>query len=175
MIEQIHSRIRRMFDVPQMQNNIRGLWVEAMMCELLGEDWKYTGADWAAWDFERSDGLRLEVKQSAAQQSWGPTVTARFSIAAAKGFYPDGKTYIENPSGRRLSDIYVFAWHEGKDQRDVEEWEFFIVDSKLLAQGQKTIGLNAVRGLVAPVGASGLCEKLSDPETLPSRDVTNQP
>ena len=36
MNEAIFSRVRAMFDVPVMQNNLRGLWVEAMVCELLG-------------------------------------------------------------------------------------------------------------------------------------------
>lgn len=37
MKEQIHERIRKMFDVPVIQNNLRGLWVEVMVCELLGK------------------------------------------------------------------------------------------------------------------------------------------
>ncbi|WP_139193939.1 hypothetical protein [Pseudorhodobacter antarcticus] len=83
MNREIYARIRDMFDVPQMQNNLRGLWVEAMVCEILGSGWKHTGSDWAAWDLEREDGLRVEVKQSAKQQSWGTsTGPPRFGIAA---------------------------------------------------------------------------------------------
>jgi hypothetical protein len=93
-----------MFDVPHMQNSLRGLWVEAMVCEILGSGWKHTGNDWAAWDLERSDGLRVEVKQSARQQSWGTSTSLpRYSIAAAKGHYPDGKTYVDNASATRLT------------------------------------------------------------------------
>lgn len=89
-----------MFDVPVMQNNLRGLWVEVMVCELLGSKWQHTGNDWAAWDLEGPRGTRIEVKQSAKKQSWGASKNSpRFSIAAAKGHYPDGKTYIENASG----------------------------------------------------------------------------
>lgn len=69
--EQILTRIRAMFDVPVMQNNLRGLWVELMIAEILGPDWKQVGNDWAPWDLERSDGFRVEVKQAASTQSLG--------------------------------------------------------------------------------------------------------
>ena len=115
MNRDIYTRILNMFDVPQMQNSLRGLWVEAMVCEVLGSSWKHTGGDWAAWDLERQDGLRIEVKQSAKQQSWGTSTSApRFGIAAAKGHYHDGKTYIVNASGCRLADIYIFAGTTGR-------------------------------------------------------------
>lgn len=114
MFEAIFARIRRMYDTPHMQNNLRGQWVEAMIAEILGPGWRHTGGDWAAWDFEREDGLRLEVKQSAQGQSWGKSTSSpRFGIAAAQGHYPDGKAYLPNALGKRFADIYVFAWHEG--------------------------------------------------------------
>jgi hypothetical protein len=95
MKEKLLARIRNMFDVPVMQNNLRGLWVELMVLELLGDGWKHAGNDWAAWDLEREDGLRVEVKQSARLQSWGNSVSLpRFSISAAKGHYPDGQAYV---------------------------------------------------------------------------------
>lgn len=157
----IYARIRDMFDVPQMQNNLRGLWVEAMVCEILGSGWKHTGSDWAAWDLERKDGLKVEVKQSAKQQSWGTSVgPPRFGIAAAKGHYPDGKTYIANPSGGRMADIYIFAWHDGQDQREVSEWIFYVVDAKLLPNGQKSLGLRAIQKLTEPETASTLCSRI---------------
>jgi len=36
-----------------------------MLVELLASEWKSTGEDWAAWDLEHSNGLKVEVKQSA--------------------------------------------------------------------------------------------------------------
>lgn len=157
MNKEIYARIRNMFDVPQMQNNLRGLWVEAMVCEILGSGCTHTGSDWAAWDLEREDGLRIEVKQSAKQQSWGTsTGPPRFGIAAAKGHYPYGKTYIANASGCRLADIYIFAWHDGQDQREVSEWIFYVVDAKLLPNGQKTLGLRTIQKLTESVTASTL-------------------
>jgi len=155
--EQILKRIRAMFDVPVMQNNLRGLWVELLVAEILGPDWKQVGNDWTGWDLERSDGLRIEVKQSASAQSWGSSTTSpRFSIAAPKAYYSDGKTCVPNPSGGRLADLYIFAWHEGGDQRIASEWRFFVLQSKQLPRQQKSIGLRAIKNLTEEVCAEDL-------------------
>jgi hypothetical protein len=61
-----------MFDKPLLNNNIRGLLVEAMIASVLHPQWTWCSADYAAWDFESEDGVWLEVKQSAARQSWAP-------------------------------------------------------------------------------------------------------
>jgi hypothetical protein len=140
-----------------MQNNLRGLWAEAMVGELLGDDWTFTGNDWSGWDHERSDGLRLEVKQSARHQSWGTETTSpRFSIAGPAGSHPDGKTWASNPDRTRLADICVFAWQDGRDQRLVPEWRFHVIRADRLPLGQKSIGLSAIRRLAEAVDAPGL-------------------
>jgi hypothetical protein len=51
MFEAIFARIRRMYDTPHMQNSLRGQWG------------RYTGGDWATWDFERDDGDPLTSGQ----------------------------------------------------------------------------------------------------------------
>nr|WP_309504129.1 hypothetical protein [uncultured Roseovarius sp.] len=151
-----------MFDVPVMQNNLRGLWVELMVLELLGSGWKHVGKDWAAWDLERIDGLRVEIKQSARLQSWGPSIgSPRFSIATAKGHYPDGKTYVPNISGKRLANLYIFAWHDGEDQRLASEWQFYVVDAKELPKSQKSIGLEALKKLTEPVKSQDLLRQVT--------------
>jgi hypothetical protein len=157
MNSEIFARIRGLFDRPQIQNNLRGLWVEAMVCEILGDGWEHTGKDWSAWDVERSDGLRVEIKQSAREQSWGiATSSPRFDISAAKGHYPDGKTYVENVSGLRFADVYIFAWHDGADQRDISQWAFYVVEEKKLPVGRKSLSLQAIRKLASPQTAETL-------------------
>ncbi|WP_157084430.1 hypothetical protein [Sediminimonas qiaohouensis] len=162
MREEVLARIQDIFDVPVMQNNLRGLWVELMVLELLGSEWEHSGNDWAAWDLERNDGLRVEVKQSARQQSWGPSSgSPRFSIATAKGHYPDGKTYAPNISGKRLANLYIFAWHDGVDQRSASEWQFYVVQADRLPRSQKSIGRNVLQKLTNPVDATELLREVS--------------
>jgi hypothetical protein len=162
MKEKLLARLRDMFDVPVIQNNLRGLWVELMVLELLGSDWRHAGNDWAAWDLERNDGLRVEVKQSARVQSWGRSAgLPRFSIAPAKGHYPDGQGYVPNLSGNRLANLYIFAWHDGDDQRLASQWEFCVVEADRLPRSQKSIGWNAILRLAQPVKASDLAGELT--------------
>jgi hypothetical protein len=162
MKEELLRRIQTMFDVPVMQNNLRGLWVELMVFELLGSNWKHAGNDWAAWDLERNDGLRVEVKQSARQQSWGTSTSSpRYSIATAKGYYPDGKTYVPNLTGKRLASLYVFAWHDGGDQRMASEWQFYVLEADKLPKSQKSIGRNALQKLTEPVIATELLREVT--------------
>lgn len=162
MSDPVFKRVLSLFDVPHMQNSLRGLWVEAMIAELLAAEWRFSGSDYAAWDFERlRDGLRLEVKQSARHQSWGTETKApRFSIAVGKGHWPTPTTYERNESGVHLADAYVFAWHEGNDQRVVSQWIFYPVRSVDLPHGQKSIGLSAIRKLAKAVPASELKDSL---------------
>ncbi len=158
MYEKILSRIRMKFDRPIIQNNLRGLWVEEMICEILGNGWEHAGDDWAGWDLERSrDGLRIEIKQSARMQTWGPSKSAaQFGISTAKGYYLDGVTYIRLNSQKRLADIYIFAWHDGTDQRVVEQWEFIVVKAEQLPEHQKSISLSRVKKLNNAVKADAL-------------------
>ena len=109
-----------------------------MVAVALGSGWRWVG-DWEKWDLVRcSDGVRVEVKQSAAMQPWWeldetpkPSKPV-FDIAPHKG--------------KRHADIYVLAWHplydeKIADHRRVEQWEFYVVAEKNLRADQKTISL----------------------------------
>jgi hypothetical protein len=144
-----------------MQNNLRGMYVEAMVAELLGCGWKPSGGDWSGWDIQHEGGVRVEVKQSAKQQTWGEARTApRFDIKVAAGHYPDGVTYVVNHSGKRLAHYYIFAWHDGSDQRSPSEWNFYVVNSNDLPEGQKSIGLTQLRKLTKSVSWIELQSKI---------------
>ena len=58
------------FGRPLILNSLRSWIVEAIPKAHLTSDWNWTASDWAGWDFEHADGTRVEVKQSAARQSW---------------------------------------------------------------------------------------------------------
>lgn len=63
----------RLFDQPLIQNQYRSAFVEAMIEPYLARSgWRYVGDNWAGWDFEHEIGTRLELKQSAAWQTWDP-------------------------------------------------------------------------------------------------------
>lgn len=140
---------RRLFDVPLMQNSYRSDYVEEMLISYLRPDgWRHVGGDWAGWDFEHQTGARIEVKQSAALQSWhkqSPKVrTARFDIKARTGYWREGTTWM--PTNGRLAHIYIFAWHPVldtalADHREPNQWEFFVVPETELPP-RATVGIS---------------------------------
>jgi len=140
------------FGSPLVVNNLRAILVEAIVQSALGPQWKWCSTDYAGWDFEHEDGTRLEVKQSAARQSWSgkpkkPTAP-RFDIAARTGYWEDGANWIPRPG--RNAHVYVFGFHpitnDTADHRDPTQWQFFVVKTIDLPNAQ-SISLPSLRSL----------------------------
>jgi hypothetical protein len=158
----------RLFDKPLIENQYRSAFIEAMIeptLESLG--WRYVGDGWSGWDFEREGGKRpqdrLEVKQSAAQQTWSEGRDLRtkgaFDIAPRTGyFYEGGAKYA--PVVGRCAGTYVFAWNpvygSDTDHRNPDQWEFYVVPETKLPEGQRTIGLSKIKKLAVPITLSKL-------------------
>jgi hypothetical protein len=123
------------FGRPLVANIYRSLIVEAIVSKALSSQWTWCSADWAPYDFRHVDGTRLEVKQTAAKQSWNSSMPSRaqWDIAPRTGFY-DGPIWTKRPG--RNADIYVLAMHslyEGEiDHRDPSQWDFFILPTAAL-------------------------------------------
>src|SRR6478752_7089571 len=103
----------RLFMRGVVENRLRGDLVEELVrIKLEPKGWRHCGADWKSWDFEHPGRkLKIQVKQSARQQTWGPSLVAsRYGIAAVSGFY-EGNVWRQLDFPQRLSEIYVFAHH----------------------------------------------------------------
>lgn len=157
----------RIFDQPLIENSYRSAFIEAMIEPYLApHGWRFVGDGWDGWDFERTDGSKLEVKQSAAHQTWSkkskdiPT-RGSFDIAARKSSYSEGGSKHNKVPGRN-AQTYVFAWNPiygpETDHRNPDQWEFYVVPAALLPDGQKTIVLSKIKRLAVPVKL----EQLSD-------------
>ena len=134
-------------------NNVhRADYVEAMIVLALDERWLLISRDWdwAPWDLERDDGVRLEVKQSAAQQSWkthDPQANRSFDIAQRNGYWDQESRWHDGRA--RYADIYLFAWHPELDRniadhRCASQWRFFVIPEHQLP-AQKSISLNSLK------------------------------
>ena len=149
---------KRLFDTPIIQNQFRSTFVEAMLEPVLEKaGWKYTGDGWSGWDFERDDGARLEVKQSAAIQTWSKArnivTKGAFDIAGRTGYFFEGGSKWE-PTPGRPANVYVFAWNNTEDHSRPENWMFFVVPTSCLPP-QKTISLVKVKTLSTNAGQNG--------------------
>jgi hypothetical protein len=164
--------VSEFYDQPIMSNLTRPHYVERMIALGLANGWKLVSANWSGWDIENSEGVRIEVKQSAARQVWtdlpsfqGKPTKGAFDIAPRTGYWADdGSTWVKTDG--RVADIYIFAWHPvfdkaTADQRDPAQWKFYVVPEQELPTGQKTIGLNTVTGKWRPVGFEMLPQRVS--------------
>lgn len=96
---------------PLVQNNLRAIVVEAIVELALQPTGRWCGSDWSGRDFQHEDGTRLEVKQSAARQTWTAPAALRpprFDISERTGFY-EGAAWTARPG--RQAQLYVFALH----------------------------------------------------------------
>ena len=152
---------KRLYGDPVVRNDLRGELVEEIVGMALAPEWQLCGSDWGACDLRHSKSdLKIQVKQSAAKQSWvagsrGPSLP-RFSIAAKSGRY-DGLDWIAGES--RNADIFIFAWHGATgadcDHADPLQWKFFVVSEAALP-AQKSLGLPQLERLTTAVDFSGL-------------------
>jgi len=90
----------RIFDQKLIGNQYRSAFIEAMVEPYLEpRGWRYAGDGWSGWDFEHREGSRLEIKQSAAQQTWSGArqlvTRGAFDIAPRTGYYYEGGTKYE--------------------------------------------------------------------------------
>jgi hypothetical protein len=163
----INRVTRRIFGSKILRNDVRGQVVEEIIAMAPEPEWKLCSGDWAAFDLvHATNRLRIQVKQSAARQSWHkgdcPPPNPRFSIATKAGRWEDGDKWIEERS--RNAEIFVFAWHPvidaTVDHREPDQWEFYVAAERSLPQ-QGSISLAAVRRLSSAVDFDGLARAVS--------------
>jgi hypothetical protein len=153
------------FGRPLVTNVLRGQIVEAMIALAIEPDWKCCSADYSSWDFERADGVRLEVKQSSYLQTWAApahgVVKSGFDVAARKGRW-EGAVWVEEPG--RAAHLYVLAYHDVRDSsadhRNPEQWEFFVIPTTDLPP-VKRLTLGKAKTLTEPVRIASLRERIS--------------
>jgi hypothetical protein len=155
------------FGNPLVENSWRSHVVEMIVESVLSPEWKWSAEGWSGWDFQHVEtGLRLEIKQSAARQSWKGTPKRpsqpRFSIQTAKVHWTDGVNPKPLP-GR--AEIYVFAYHPIKndtaDHRDPSQWTFYVVRTRDLPAA-KSVSLSKLLGNI-PIQELARCVEAARP------------
>ena len=156
--------VDHVYNRPLINNVERADYVECLV-ELIMQSadprWRLTES-WDPWDVEHPNGARIEVKQSSALQSWSRSSPAntnpRFDISISEWCWvrcDQGEYHSVPTEGRRLADVYVFAWHEGSDReladhRNASQWEFFVLPESELPPSQRSISLNPLRRRARP-------------------------
>jgi hypothetical protein len=81
---------KRIYGRPTIENAARGFFVEEMIALVLEPDWSLCSGDYAAWDLIGPEGVRIQVKQSAARQTWkqAKPFAGAFNIASLRRWWP---------------------------------------------------------------------------------------
>ena len=153
-------------------NTVRGFVAEIIVGAALGPEWQLCSGDWSGWDFEHVTGCRLEVKQSAARQTWAAPKKPRppkFDIAERTGYWMGGAEWKKERG--RFAHIYVFAYHpvrdDSADHRDASQWLFYVIATNRLP-ARKEIGLLEIKALADVVRWDALQTVVGDMrKTLP--------
>ena len=159
----LSSLIDRLYGERIIRNDLRGELVEEIVGLALAPEWHPCGSDWGACDLRHEEsGLKIQVKQSAARQTWSPGPRgpgpARYAIAEKTGRYEGVDWFAE--IGRN-ADIFIFAWHgltgPECDHADPAQWQFFVV-AEVDLPAQKSLGLPHIERLATESDFSGLRE-----------------
>ncbi len=132
-----------------LSNAPRGVLAEFLVGHALGAV-DSPREEWASFDLETREGIRVEVKSAAYVQSWCQDELSQISFNIGRTWNEDG-TKQERPS-----DVYVFALLAERDKQkvnplDIGQWEFYVVSTSELDQAfedQATVRINPLREVV---------------------------
>lgn len=147
-----------------LSNTTRGIFAEFIVASALSIDITKVRNEWDAFDLKTNDDIKIEVKTSAYLQSWQQLKYSdiRFSTNPAKAW--DNEINKRSDISARSADVYVFCILKHKEKSTVNplnlnQWEFYVVSTIQLNNtigNQKTIGINSLKKLTAPVDYSEL-------------------
>ena len=142
-----------------MSNTVRGALGEYLVALAVGAADTMDGVqeEWAPYDVQSPDGVKIEVKTSAYIQTWGQAQfsTPQFDIEPKKA--PDSATNSWTTEKKRWADIYVFCLHHHQDQAtvnplDLSQWTFYVLPATTLDRavgGQKSIRISRLQQIGA--------------------------
>ncbi len=153
-------------------NVFRGVLAEFLVAKALGITDR-PRVEWAPWDLETKDGVRIEVKSASPYQTWGQGRPSGLRFAMGPTTAWDDERGVYEKEKRRQAQVYVFAVlnrhgsKESTDPLDLDQWEFFIVPTKILDQqyGDRTgIPLSELENTlhIAPVPWSGIAARIAE-------------
>ena len=112
-----------------LENRTRGAFAEWLVHQALGIESEFR-EEWAPVDATTPDGLTLEIKSAAYEQSWEQA----------------GPSRIVFPIKQRTADAYVFCLLSGRDPANTTTWCFWVVSTRDLPS-QSSIGLKPLKAL----------------------------
>jgi len=165
-------------------NATRGRLAEFITARALGAPTSGVRDEWAAYDLETPEGIKVEVKSSAYLQSWAQVrpSSVLFSVRKTRAWDRESNRQAVVPT--REAEVYVFALlrHENKetlDPLDIDQWEFYVLPTRALNErrrSQHSITIKSLRALGAgPIAFEALPRRVREAhysrEHLPNKPL----
>jgi hypothetical protein len=136
-----------------LNNSHRGDFVEMMVLDALGPEWRHVGLGWNILDLQRGIGkerARIQVKQCAARQLWGKTkcMICQFPWSDhAPGYIRRDFPNEALEEDGWFCELFVIGVHAIEDeahcdQTDPSQWQFMIIPTWELKRGQSSMILS---------------------------------
>jgi len=166
--EHLHRMlIEKLYSQRILNNSHRGDFVEMIVLDALGPEWRHVGLGWNIWDLQRGTGkdrARIQVKQCAARQLWEKRSAWPSSSPGAIRRPPTFRRDFPNEaleSAGWFCELFVVGDHAVGDealcdQTDPSQWEFMIVPSRELERSQSSMTLRKAKKRWPLVPLSGL-------------------
>jgi hypothetical protein len=167
-------------------NTLRGVFAEWLVARLLRVE-RDIRAEWADYDLMTPEGVRVEVKSAAYQQTWHEAGTKasviRFDRLLGRVLTPDGASY----QGERVhrADVYVFCVQTSRppqkyDALDLSQWAFYVLSRTRLQQyGWRSISLDPLSRIATSCNAaelrSAVAAAAQENAPLATSDTGSQP
>lgn len=122
-------------------NDLRGVFAEWLVAQLLGIPLEGGRDSWGAWDLETPDGVTIEVKSSAYVQVWHESGqrSSKICWSGLSGQTWDAKTNVYSGERTHNADLYVFCVQNERDPRqwnalDLSQWHFYLLTRAQLTE-----------------------------------------
>ena len=153
--EEVFCRYDRKFDLRLLDfwrwsasdligNTERGVLAEFIVASALGLTDRLR-IEWDAFDLLTPEGVKIEVKSAAYIQTWYQKQFSDIVFKIRKTRAWDVETNVMDEHSQRQADLYVFCLLKHKvqetlDPLDLEQWEFYVVPTKVLNEKMNNSG-----------------------------------
>ena len=138
-----------------LSNATRGILAEYIVARALAMGATGVRDEWAAYDLQTPEGIKVEVKSASYLQSWHQTKLSNISFRTPRTLAWDPDTSVFGKVPARQANVYVVAVLAHKDKStvdplDLAQWEFFVLPTTVLDQrvrSQHSITLPSLKRL----------------------------
>jgi hypothetical protein len=151
-----------------LSNSTRGTLAEFIVAMAMEIDLTGVREEWALFDLETKDGIKIEVKTSAYLQTWFQKNYSKIVFSIKPAYFWNSETNETSEIKSRPSDVYVFCLLKHKDKKTVnplilDQWTFYVVSTKQINEicgNKNTIQLNSLGKITKCIDFDEIKEKV---------------